>query len=123
MKVLLVEATLKRFARKADHSVTLTFETMREMTADEFGLVDQYYQQNGHLAFKIDEIDMSDIPDTNTEIQGQRSDSQYLRSCLYSKHMNSGGTKETFPAYYHKAMQGFASAVNDSNEGYHDGEA
>lgn len=117
MKILLVEATLTKFSRIKSNAVNLSFQTMREISNEEFSLMDQYYQQNGHLGFKIDEIDLSDIPDVNTKIEGQRSDSQYLRNCLYSKHINKGGSKEDFPAYYHKAMMGFAQAVNDSNEG------
>lgn len=114
MKTLLVEAQLKNFGRVKDGAVNFAFRSTREMTNEEFRLIDEYYQQNGWLAFKIDEFDGSEMPDENTKISGQKSPSQYLRTCLFAKHMHNGGTKDTFPAYYQKAINGFAQAVIDS---------
>lgn len=114
MKTLLVEAQLRNFNRVKDGSVNFSFRSMREMNLDEFSLVDQYYQQNGWLAFKIDEFDGTEIPDTNTEVPGMKSPSLRQREALFAKHMNTGGTKETFPAYYNKAMEGFINAITES---------
>lgn len=117
MKILLVEAQLKKFSRNADSSVNYNFKSAKEISNEDFALTDQYFQQNGYLAFKIDEINIDDIPDVSPEVRGQISDSQYLRNCLFSKFMNAGGKKEDFTPFYHREMQKFAQSVNDSNEG------
>lgn len=116
MKTLLLEAQLRSFKRTADGGVDFTFRSGREVPNDEFALVDQYFHQSGWLAFQMDEINPDIIPKEQAKIKGQISDSQYLRNCLFAKHMAMGGTKENFTAYYHKAMAGFATAVNDSYE-------
>lgn len=113
MKILLVESHLDSFGRKKDGSVKMTFSTLKEMQPDEFGLVDQYYQQNGHLAFKLDEIDVKDIPVENTEIKGQISPSKSLRYSLFALHMKKGGAKEDFTPYYVKVMAGIEQEVRD----------
>ena len=114
MKTLLVEAQLTKVSRVKDGSVNLTFHTAKEIDSADYLLMDQYWQQNGWAAFKINEFEANDIPTEDATLKGQKSDSQYLRTCLFAKHMATGGTRETFPAYYHKAMQGFAEAVNTS---------
>lgn len=114
MKTLLVEAQLTKVSRVKDGSVNLTFHTASEITTDDYMLMDQYWQNNGWVAFKMNEFEVGDIPTENATLKGQKSDSQYLRSCLFAKHMAQGGTKENFAPYYHKAMQGFADAVNNS---------
>lgn len=114
MKTLLVKAQLTKVSRVKDGSVNLTFHTESEIPTDDFMLMDQYWQNNGWVAFKMNEMEAKDIPTEDATLKGQKSDSQYLRTCLFAKHMHLGGTKETFPAYYHKAMQGFAEAVNNS---------
>lgn len=113
MKILLVEANLKDFGRRKDGSVRFSFVSNREMDNDEFSLVDQYYQQNGHLAFKLDEIEASEIPEENTQIKGQLSPSQTLRRKIFALHMKKGGTKDTFTPYYHKVMAGIEQSVQD----------
>lgn len=114
MKTLLVEAQLTRMARVKDGSVNLSFSTQREIPTDEFTLMDKYWQQSGWLAFKMNEFEAGDIPTEDTKLSGQKSDSQYLRECLFAKFMHEGGNKEDFPPYYHNAMMGFAKAVNNS---------
>lgn len=115
-KILLVESQLRGFGRNKDGTVNYTFRSLNEVDLADFSLTDQYYQQTGHLAFKIDEIDVSEIPEGNTLKAGQMSPSQYLRSRLFAKHMAQGGTKDTFPPYYERAIYGFAQAVDDSYE-------
>lgn len=117
MKTLLIKATLKSMSRIKDGSVNIAFNTMEEVSSEDFTLMDQYFRQSGWMAFKMNEFDGSDMPTENAVVEGGKTPSQYLRSCLFSKFMNSGGKKEEFPAYYTKAMDGFAKAVNDSNPG------
>lgn len=114
MKTLLVKATLTRMSRVKDSSVNISFNTMEEVSSEEFTLMDQYFKQNGWLAFKMNEFDGTEVPKENATVEGSQTPSQYLRRCLFAKHMAMGGTKDNFPAYYNKAMAGFAQAVNNS---------
>lgn len=117
MKTLLTPAQLTRFNRLKDGSVSYTFTANVEISNKDFALTDQYYQQNGYLAFKLNEFDGSEIPDTNAaKRQGEISPSTHLRHRLFAKHMNTGGSKDTFPEYYRKAIEGFARAVDKSYE-------
>lgn len=114
MKTLLVKATLKKMSRINDGSVNISFNTMEEVQSDAFTLMDQYWKQDGWLAFQMNEFDGSEVPKENATVEGSKTPSQYLRSCLFAKHMVLGGTKDNFPAYYNKAMAHFAKQVNDS---------
>lgn len=105
MKPLLVKAQLTSSpSRLKDSCVKLSFTTMEEVDNDDFALMDQYWKQNGWLMFKLNEVDISDIPKENATVEGQQTPSQYLRSNLFALHMAKGGTKETFPQYYQKMM-------------------
>ena len=120
MNILLVEAQLKSFSRVKDGSVKFSFQSMREMDNEEFALVDQYYQQNGHLAFKLDEVDLSDIPSENTKIEGQRSRSQLLRNKIFALHMKKGGTKSDFDPFYNRTMDRIERALQDELDAIED---
>lgn len=114
MKTLLIEAQLKSHARVKDGSMNITFHTAKEIGTDELTLIDKYWKQNGWMAFKMDEFNADDMPNENTNAQGQKSPSQRLRLTLFAKHMHNGGTKEDFPSYYNKCIDGFEQAVIDS---------
>lgn len=106
MKPLLVKAQLTSSpSRLKDGSITLRFTTMEEMDNDEFSLMDKYWKQNGWLAFKLNEIDINDMPKENATVEGQQTPSQYLRSNLFALHMAKGGNKEDFQPYYDKMMR------------------
>lgn len=116
MKTLLLEAQLKSHTRVKDGSMNITFHTAREIDTDELTLIDKYWKQNGYVAFKMDEFDGSEMPEDNTKIQGQKSPSLRLRNALFAKHMHKGGTKDGFPAYYNRVLDGFVQSVIDSYE-------
>lgn len=120
MKILLVEAQLTKFARVKDGSVNLSFRTLKEISKNGFSLMDSYFQQNGHLAFKLDEMDVSDIPTENTKIVGQKSRSQQLRTKLFALHMKKGGTKEDFTPTYEGYMDKFDQQVQDELDSIED---
>lgn len=113
MRTLLLPAQLTSFARRNDNSVRYTFTTLGEVSNKDFSLIDQYFQKEGWLAFKLDEIDTGDLPSENTEIKGKKSRSQLLRLKIFALHMKQGGTKETFPAFYDKMMDSIDQAVQD----------
>lgn len=114
MKTLLLKTLLKKSTRNNDGSVNLLFQTMEEIDSKDFLLMDQYWKQNGWLAFKMNEFDGTEMPKGNATSEGDVSPSQALRQSLYAKHMSLGGTKETFLPYYNKAIYGFKKAVDDS---------
>jgi hypothetical protein len=111
VKILLVEAQLKSFGRVKDGAVNLSFRTVREMSNDGIALVDKYYQRNGHLAFKVDEIELSDIP--TEAVKGQRSRSQLLRNKILALHFKNGGNRDDFLPVYEAWMNKFDQQVQD----------
>ena len=111
MKVLLVKATLKKMARIADGSVNLNFNTMEEVSKADFTLMDAYWQQNGWLAFKLNEMDIDDLPDENAIVEGAKTPSQELRAALYVWHRSQGGTKDDFPEFYRRKMESFRQKI------------
>lgn len=113
MKILLVEALLTKFNRKKDGSVTLGFETLQEISKEDFALMDDYYRQKGHLAFKMDEISVDDIPTENTKIKGEKSRSQQLRLKIFALHMKKGGNKSNFTPFYDRYMDRIDRAVQE----------
>lgn len=116
-KVLLLEAQLRSYSRVKDGSVNIAFRSNKELTSEELKFIDEYFQQNGWMAFQPNEFKGGEIPQENAEGKpGQISPSQHLRNRLFAKHMATGGSKETFPSYYQRAMEGFAQAVDDSYE-------
>lgn len=90
------------------------FRSNREVPSDEVKLIADYFQQNGWLAFQVDEFKGGEIPDTNTSVPGAKSPSVQLREALFKKHMTSVGSKQDFPEYYQKTINGFIRAVEES---------
>lgn len=116
MKPLKLAAQLTKANRRSDDSVAITFVTAEEIGTELFTHIDEYRKQNGFVLFKTNDFTDADIPAENAEIRGQKSPSQILRNRLFAKHMHQGGTKETFPEYYKKAMAWFTQSVDDSYE-------
>ena len=114
MQILLVEAQMTSSpSRLKDGAVNLKFQSLQEISNQEFSLMDQYYRQNGHLAFKLDEIDIDEIPDINTKIKGQKSRSQQQRMKLFALHMKKGGSKSDFTPFYERQMDRIDRALQD----------
>lgn len=111
MKTLLVPASLTGFSRIKDGSVTFKFKSMQELDNDEFALVDKYFNQPGFMAFKMDDIEVGDIPVENTKVKGKYTPSQLLRHKIFALHMKKGGTKENFMPYYTKILTQFEDTV------------
>lgn len=117
MSLLALEVILKKANRKADDSVTLSFETQAEMSNEQFAFIDGFRKKTGHLLFKKDAIKHSEIPKGDTA-QGNQSPSQELRSSLYAvwKAKTERGTiNEEWDTYYENAILGFKRAVDKSH--------
>lgn len=105
---------MKSYGRVKDGSMNLNFRTNREISNEEAKQIDEYYQQNGYLAFKKDALKLEEIPDGNSSTPGAKSPSKILRDALWKKHVTLGGKKEDFPEYYQKVMQQFIVVVEES---------
>ena len=112
--ILLVEAQMKGYGRVKDGSMNLSFRTNREISHEEAKQIDEYYQQNGYLAFKKDKPKLEEIPDFDSSVPGAKSPSKVLRDALWKKHVTTGGKKEDFPEYYQKVMAQLTLAVEES---------
>lgn len=117
MSLLALEVTLVRANRKADDSVSLVFETLTEMSTEQFSTIDGFRKTTGHLVFKKDSIKGTDIPKGDTNSQGE-TPSQQLRHALYAVWATKTKQKiitEDWDAYYTNAMAGFRRAVLKSH--------
>lgn len=117
MSLLHLEVILKKANRKADDSVTLSFETQGEMSNEQFAFIDGFRKKTGHLVFKKDAVKSSEIPKGDTS-QGAKSPSQELRSSLYavwSAKTEHGTINEDWDTYYENAIMGFKRAVDRSH--------
>ena len=118
MKPLTFAVQLTGAKRNKDDSVVISFTTESEIDTAVYAGIDEQRKRNGWLVFQANgEVLDKDIPKEDAKISGQISPSQYLRNCLFAKHMKLGGKKEDFPGYYERAIYGFAQAVNDSYGG------
>ena len=117
MSLLHLEVVLKKANRKADDSVTVSFETTTEMSNEQFAHIDSFRKKTGHLVFKKDAIKGSEIPKGDTDENGL-SPSQALRKSLYAvwsaKHERKLIT-EDWDTYYENAVMGFKRAVDRSH--------
>lgn len=117
MDTLLVKAQMTGMKRMKDGTVSYSFRTQEELPTTDFTLSDQYFQQMGWLAFKMNDFTGEEIPEENATVEGMETPSKYLRRCLYAKFMAMGGNKEEWPVYYNRTMAQFAEAVNNSHPG------
>lgn len=121
MKTLLVKAQMTSSpSRVKDRSVNLKFQTAEEISNEDYALMDEYFKQNGWLAFKIDEMEVDDIPTENTNIKGQKTRSQLLRNKIFALHMKKGGSKEDFTPFYERYMDRIDRAVQDELDALED---
>jgi len=117
MGLLQLEVIFKKATRKADDSVTLSFETQLEVSTEQMAEIDGYRKKTGHLLFKNDAIKSSEIPKGDTS-QGNQSPSQELRASLYAVWAHKTELKtitEDWDTYYANAMAGFKRAVDRSH--------
>lgn len=114
MKTLLVKAQMTGSpSRVKDRSVNLKFQTLEEISNEDFALMDDYFKQNGWLAFKTDEIEVEDIPAENAKIKGEVSRSKQLRYKIFALHMKKGGKKDNFQPFYERYMDRIDRAVQE----------
>lgn len=113
-------AILKKANRKADDSVTLSFETEGELTTEQFAFIDTFRKANGHLLFKKNAFKESDIPVVDTEGGKRLTPSQELRHSLYAqwvalREINDPKADEEFNPFYERAMRHFKQEVDSQH--------
>lgn len=73
------------FSSKADGSAGLRFST-QELSADQFAELKRELNNYGHILFKGNEIDLSDIPKEDAEDK-EKTPSKRLREAFYRAQM------------------------------------
>ena len=95
---IIVPAQLTRVSRRADRSVSLGFVTGLEISSQNYMLMDTFYQSEGWLLFKENEIKEEEVPEEDAEFGG-KTQAQRLRGVLY-RVWESTKTTEKFEDYY-----------------------
>ncbi len=102
-RIIQVPVTLDTANRKKDKSVKFAFTTMREITTDEYMIMDSFHQSAGWLVFKENEIMSEDIPEEEVETDIEKSMSQQVRDALWVLYKAQGydpTDRETWNTFY-----------------------
>lgn len=117
MSLLALEVIFKKANRKADDSVTISFETQGEVSTEQMAFIDGFRKKTGHLLFSSDAIKASDIPKGSSSSDA-KTPAQELRASLYSTWKAKSDqqlTNEEWDTYYANAIMGFKRAVDRSH--------
>ncbi len=97
-----------------DDSVSIKLITSREISDEQFVALSKFKKVSGWFQFAANQTDLGELPKENAVTDDRKSPSQRLRTHLFALHMQSGGTKDTFPAYYESRMEQFIGIVKDA---------
>ena len=111
-RIIQVPVTLDSANRKKDRSVKFAFTTTREITTDEFLIVDTYHQSAGWLLFKENEFKEEEVPDTDVNLD-VKSPSLRLKNILYVYHIQNNGAPGTFRRFYESAIEKYIEDVKE----------
>lgn len=103
-----VPVTLDASTRKKDNSVTLRFTTTREISTDEFMVMDTFHQSMGWLLFAENEIGEEEIPEEDVESDIEKSMSVQIRDALwvlYKARGNNAADKDAWNAFYKRQQR------------------
>lgn len=92
-----LQCYLTGYNRKADRSCNIRFET-QELTSEQLLELDKHYQAFGHLLFKENEINLSEMP-TEDALEGQKTASKRLRAVMFIL-WSQRGKNGDFEAFY-----------------------
>lgn len=115
--LLALEVLFKKAVRKADDSVTISFETQGEVNTEQMAFIDGFRKSKGNLVYSRDKINAGDIPKSDTKGEA-KTPAQELRFSLYAKWKamtDRKMTTEDWDSYYTNAMMGFKRAVDRSH--------
>jgi len=113
-------AVLNKFESKANGAVKFIFTTQEHIPAFMLTTIMEFLDNAGYLNFavrKIESTDLQDLPEIDpVKYDESKSPSQRLRNVIYLYHMQKGGNKEDFTAYYLKAMERIINQYKDKLE-------
>ena len=101
--------TLTRLNRKADKSVSLTFNTSTEQSSEEYVLLDRLFQQDCLIAIKegssqFKDVELNDMDSLDLDIyDNKKSQSQRIRNVLWKlqeQELKREPTHDEFKEYY-----------------------
>jgi hypothetical protein len=113
-RIIQVPATLDSANRKKDRSVSFRFTTMKEITTDEFIVMDSYFQSPGWLLFKENTFSEEEIPKNDVETDTEESQSVQVRNALWVLFKAMGhnsGDKELWNRFYREKQQQFKARI------------
>lgn len=113
-KIISIPATLEGATRKKDRSVSLRFNSLFEISNEEFSEMDKYFQSGGYLLFAERQLTIEDIPKEDIETDISKSQSIQIRDALWVLYRARGGKtedKEAWNIFYRKQMQSFKSRI------------
>lgn len=107
-RIIQVPATLDSANRKKDRSVKFAFTTTKEISTDEFMVMDSFHQSAGYLLFKENEFSEEEIPEEDVEADIEKSQSVQVRDALwvlYKAKGNDTKDKQKWNLFYRQNMQ------------------
>lgn len=113
-RIIHVPVTLDSANRKKDRSVKFAFTTMREISTEEFLIMDSYHQSAGHLLFRENSFNEEDIPDEDVESDLEKSQSVQIRDAmwvLFKAKGNNTQDKQAWNSFYRKQQQIYKARI------------
>lgn len=113
-RIIQVPVTLDSANRKKDRSVKFAFTTTREITTDEFLIMDTYHQSAGWLLFKENEFKQEEVPEEDVETDVSKSQSVQLRDALwvlFKARGNNTADKDAWSVFYKRNIQAIKSKI------------
>lgn len=111
---IIVPVTLDSANRKKDRSVKFAFTTTREITQDEFMVMDSFHQSMGWLLFAENEVSEEEIPDEDVEPDVEKSMSVQIRDAiwvLYKTRGNDPKDKDAWNAFYKRQQRVYKDRI------------
>mgnify|MGYP003462696644 CR=1 FL=1 len=100
-----IPAILDGVTPRKDGSLTLRFVTQEVSKADRVVAMD-YYQSFGHLLFKENEVDLSEVPEGNAILDGGKSPSKRLKDRMFVYYKNAKiGEITNFNKWYETQLE------------------
>ena len=108
METILLKAKAVRAARRKDGSVSLTVETVGEISPGTFMLIDSSLGVAGYVSLSPNPSDASNVPEERVE-DGSKSQSQRMRGVIFVMWEQSAKKREGvgFEEYYRGVTEVF----------------
>ena len=110
-KIITTPAILTRISYTKDGGLSLGFST-QEMTNEDKLALSELYQTFGFLAFKQNQIDISDLPKEDAEDRN-KTPSKRLRAVLYVLLKQKGIKPDQFESFYREKMEQLITIIKD----------